>query len=162
MANLVFNFDDLGNKEKATKAAEKAFSKAGAASNTVLVSTHVEPKVKRTAGVSYREIKLTFQDSQIVVLRVKRTGDIYQVLLNKKIIPIANQDDHTKAVKEIIDTMARGRTAFQKKLAKIKPKLPPRMKTAAPKMEAALIEQRDSLKEAVDAAETELAEIRAS
>jgi len=158
MANLLFEFDDLGNKAKATKAAEKAFARAGAE----VASVHVEPKIKRTAGVTYREVALTFNDSQIVGLRIKRTGDIYQVLLNKKIVPITHQDNHTKAVAEIVALMERGRSAFQKKLVKVPVKMPDRVKTAAPKMEVALTERRDSLKGAVEAARVELEEIRAS
>ncbi|MCF7995424.1 MAG: hypothetical protein K9L88_11350 [Chromatiaceae bacterium] len=155
---LLFNFDDLGNKGKATKAVEKAFTRAG----VEVASVRADPKLKRTAGVSYRELLITFGDSQMVTLRIKRTGDIFQVLLNKKIVPITNQDDHTKAVSEIVALMERGRSAFQKKLAKIKPKLPERIKTAAPKMEVALTQQRDDLLEAVDAARTELETIRAA
>lgn len=155
---LLFNFDDLGNKDKATKAVEKAFTRAG----VEVASVRADPKLKRTAGVSYRELLITFGDSQMVTLRIKRTGDIFQVLLNKKIVPITNQDDHTKAVSEIVALMERGRSAFQKKLAKIKPKLPERIKTAAPKMEVALTQQRDDLLEAVDAARTELETIRAA
>lgn len=158
MTTLLFNFDDLGNKDKATKAVEKAFTRAG----LEVASVRVDPKLKRSAGVTYRELLITFNDSQMATLRIKRTGDIFQVLLNKKVVPIANQDDHAKAVGELVALVERGRSAFQKKLAKIKPKLPERIKTAAPKMEVVLVQQRDDLLEAIDAAQTELAAIRAA
>jgi len=155
-ANLLFSFDDLTRKDKAVKELEKHFKRAGANP----VSVDVDSRVKRTSGVSYREISLTFSDSQVVKLRIKRPGDIFQVMLNRKVMPMANQDDHAKAIGEIVQAMDRGRTAFQKRLAKAKVKLPKRMKTAAPRMETRLEEKRDALKEAVDDARQQLAELK--
>ena len=37
-------------------------------------------------------------DEERVVLRIKQSGDIFQVLLNGKVLPIKNQDDHVKAI----------------------------------------------------------------
>lgn len=157
-ANLLFSFDDLTRKDKAVKELEKHFKRAGANP----VSVDVDSRVKRTSGVSYREISLTFSDSQVVKLRIKRPGDIFQVMLNRKVMPMANQDDHTKAIGEIVQAMDRGRTAFQKRLAKAKVKLPKRMKTAAPRMEKRLEEKRDALREAVEDARQQLAELTAA
>jgi Asp-tRNA(Asn)/Glu-tRNA(Gln) amidotransferase A subunit family amidase len=155
-ANLLFTFEDLSNKDKAVKQALKYFSRAGAN----VVSNDVDPKIKRTSGISYREMSLTFADSQIVTLRIKQSGDIYEVKLNGKVIPIKNQDDHVKAVAEIVQKMDAGRTAFQKKLAKAQVKLPPTIKTAAPKMLQLLTEKRDHLKELIAEVRAEIAQIR--
>lgn len=84
MKSLLFSFADLSVKDKAAKEAMKYFSRAGAN----VVQQDVSTAVKRNAGVSYRELTLTFADSQKVTMRVKQTGDIFQVLLNNKLLPI--------------------------------------------------------------------------
>ncbi|MCO7216890.1 hypothetical protein [Halomonas sp. OfavH-34-E] len=155
-ADLLFSFDELNRKDKAVKQLEKHFTRAGAAP----VSVEVEPRIKRTSGVSYREVSLTFADSQVVKLRIKKPGDIFQVLLNKKVMPLRHQDDHPKAIGEIVKAMDSGRSAFQKRLAKAKVQLPKRMKTSAPRMEKRLEEKRDALKEAVEDARQQLAELK--
>ncbi|WP_445157656.1 defense against restriction DarA-related protein [Halomonas sp. E14] len=155
-ANLLFSFDDLSRKDKAVRDVEKYFRRAGANP----VSVDVDSRIKRTSGVSYREIGLTFSDSQVVKLRVKRPGDIFQVLLNRKVVPMANQDDHVKAIGEIVQAMDRGRTAFQRRLSRARVELPKRMKTAAPRMEKRLEAKRDALRDAVDDARQQLAELR--
>lgn len=156
VGNLLFSFDDLTQKDKSIKVLEKHLKRAGAN----VVSVDIEPRIKRSSGVSYREVSLTFSDSQMVKLRIKRPGDIYQVMLNRKVIPMTNQDDHAKAIGEIVQAMDRGRSAFQKRLAKAKVKLPKRMATAAPRMERRLEEKRDALKEAVEDARQRLAELK--
>lgn len=153
--NLLFSFDELTQKDKSIKVLEKHFKRAGAS----VVSVDIDPRIKRSSGVSYREISLTFSDSQVVKLRIKRPGDIYQVMLNRKVIPMTNQDDHAKAIGEIAKAMDSGRSAFQKRLAKAKVKLPKRMTTAAPRMEKQLEEKRDALKEAVEDARQQLSEL---
>ncbi|MCY1302736.1 hypothetical protein D9M70_524130 [compost metagenome] len=118
--------------------------------------------MRRTSGVSYRELVLTFADSQSVTLRIKQTGDIYQVLLNGKVRPIQSQDDHAKAIAEVVKAMDAGRSSFQQKLARAKAQLPPSIKTAAPRMEQVLTEKRDALREAIAEAKKELEGYRAA
>lgn len=154
---LVFTFDDLSSKDKAAKEAVKQFKKAGAA----VAQVDVGGNAKKTSGFAYRELFLTFTDSQIITMRIKESGDIYQVLLNKKIVPIRNQDDHTKAIKEMADMMARGRAAFQKRQAIKKVVMPSSIKTAAPKLEVALAERVQVLRSKVEQARTTLAELAA-
>lgn len=154
--NLVFSFNDMSVKDKAGKAIAKYFKRAGVS----IVSHDVDTKIKRSSGIKYREMLLTFADSQTIKLRIKETGDIYQVLLNNRLTPMKNQDDHVKAVAELAQKMDAGRTKFQQKLAKAKVKLPPKVKTAAPNMIKALTEKRDALKEAIADVEAQIAEIR--
>ncbi|MBK5646838.1 hypothetical protein [Acinetobacter proteolyticus] len=156
--NIIFKFDEISNKDKATKAVSSYFKKAGAE----IVQVDVSPSVKRTSGISFRELSLTFADSQIVVFRIKQSGDIYQALLNGKVKPMVNQDDHSAAITELVKAMELGRSAFQKKLAKAKVRLPSSIKTTVPNKEKLLIEKRDSLKEAIQEAEQQLAELRAA
>jgi hypothetical protein len=145
MKNLLFTFEDLSTKDKAVKQAARYFSRAGAS----IVQQDSPTAVKRTSGITYREMMLTFADSQTVVLRIKQSGDIFQVLLNGKVLPIKNQDDHVKAIAEIVQAMDAGRSKFQKVLAAAQIKPPAGIRTAAPKMEQVLTEKRDALKAAI-------------
>lgn len=151
---LLFSFDDLANEAKAKKARDaiiKEFTRAGITAineDGAAISADMS-KVKRTSGVSYREISITFVDSQKVVFRIKAPGDIYQVTVNGKLIPIHNQDDHKKAIAELIGVMDKDRSRVQKALLKTKVELPKTIRTAAPKMIEALTQQRDGLKEAI-------------
>ncbi|MCU8942254.1 hypothetical protein OE519_00530 [Pseudomonas aeruginosa] len=145
MKNLLFSFEDLSAKDKAAKQAARYFSRAGAN----VVQQDVPTAVKRSSGITYREMALTFADSQQVVLRIKQSGDIFQVLLNGKVLPIKNQDDHVKAIAEIVQAMDAGRSRFQKLLAAAQARPPAGIRTAAPKMEQVLTEKRDALKAAI-------------
>lgn len=142
MKNLLFSFEDLSAKDKAAKQAARYFSRAGAN----VVQQDVPTAVKRSSGITYREMALTFADSQQVVLRIKQSGDIFQVLLNGKALPIKNQDDHVKAIAEIVQAMDAGRSRFQKLLAAAQVRPPAGIRTAAPRMEQVLTEKRDALK----------------
>lgn len=145
MKNLLFSFEDLSAKDKAAKQAVRFFSRAGAN----VVQQDVPATVKRSSGITYREMTLTFADSQQVVLRIKQSGDIFQVLVNGKVLPIKNQDDHVKAIAEIVQAMDAGRSRFQKLLAAAQARPPAGIRTAAPKMEQVLAEKRDALKAAI-------------
>lgn len=151
-SKLLFNFDGMTGKDAATLEAKRFFSRAGAK----VVGADASGGVKRVAGVSYRELRLVFVDGQTVTLRIKQTGDIYQILVNDRAMPIKNQDDHPKGIEEIVKVLDAGRAAFQKKLAATLVKMPPGIRTAAPKMESILTERRDSLKEAIAAAQEKL------
>lgn len=152
MKNLLFSFEDMSAKDKAAKAVIRYFTKAGAE----VIAQDVDTRVKRTSGVSYREMTLTFDDSQQMILRVKQTGDIYQVLLNGKVVPVKNQDNHIKAVEELAAMVQSNRAKFQKALSRVKAEIPKSIKTAAPKLEAALSEKIEATKEAIRIVKEEL------
>lgn len=157
MKNLLFNFEEMASsKDKIAKIIGRQFGMAG----QNIVQTDISESTKRSSGVSFREMTLTFADSQAITLRVKQTGDIFQVLLNNKVIPIKNQDDHAKAVTEIAQNLDKGRAQFQKKLAATKVAVPKGIKTAAPKIEQVLTEKRDSLKEAIQAVNDEIGKLQ--
>ena len=158
MKNLLFSFEDLSAKDKAAKQAARYFSRAGAN----VVQQDVPTAVKRSSGITYREMTLTFADSQQVVLRIKQSGDIFQVLLNGKVLPIKNQDDHVKAIAEIVQAMDAGRSRFQKLLAAAQVRPPAGIRTAAPKMEQVLTEKRDALKSAIAAVRAEISGLTAA
>lgn len=156
-ATLIFDFFELSHKDSSIKAAKRYFAKAGA----TVTSVDVDAKVRRMAGQSYREVQFGFADSQTVSFGIKSTGDVYQVKVNGKLTPLKAQDDHAKAVVEIVAAMNKGRAKFQVALAKVKVDLPKAIRTAAPKMEQALREKIAAVDEAISAAQETLASLTA-
>lgn len=153
---LLFSFDDLSAKDKAVRQVRKEFQKLG---NTI-AQVDTPTQIKRQSGISYRLVNISFTDNQTVQFRVKKTGDIFQVKLNNKELPLRNQDDQKAALKEISQALDKGRSAFQKKLQKVRVELPKGARTAAPKMEKVLEERKQSLNEAIAEAEKRLKEIK--
>jgi hypothetical protein len=145
---LIFDFFELHDKDASIKKAQRFFEQAGA----TVTSVDVDAKVRRTAGVSYREVLFGFADSQTVQFGVKNTGDVYQVKVNGKLTPLKSQDDHLKAIAELVALMARGRSKFQIALAKVKVAVPSSIRTAAPAMEKILREQIANVDQAIEAA----------
>lgn len=157
--NLIFEFKDLETKQKQVqKKIENIFNAAG---KIKPVEIEIDGKTKRNNGISYKQIFCEFADSQTAIFKVKQTGDIFEVLLNKKILPIANQDNHRKAVGEVINAMEKGRSAFQKKLAKAKATLPPSVKSTIVSKQQAMDEKKAALLEAIQAVQSELDAVNA-
>ncbi len=156
--NILFTFEELTGKDKPTRELTRIFKRAG----VDVAQVDVNPSIKRTSGITYRELLLTFADSQQVVLRIKQTGDVYQILLNGKVMPLRAQDDHAAAVAEVVKAMDASRAAFQKKLTMVRPALPPSIRTAAPQMLQQLSKRRDDLAQAVQAVNEEITRIRAA
>lgn len=153
----LFPFDDLA-KPRSLERISKAFAKH----KLEPLSVEAVPGTKRTSGVSYREVHIAFSDSQIIKLRIKQSGDIFQVLQNGRPLPITAQNDHPKAVLEIINSLDAKRAAFQKAQARRKTKLPASVATAAPKLLAMLTQRRDDLIVTRDGLRETLAEITAA
>ena len=150
MKNQIFDFNSIATG-KPVKAIQQAFARAG----VPVISIDADGKAKRTAGVSYKALTLTFADSQKVELAIKQSGDVYRVSLNGSVVPLKNPDDHAKAVGEIAKMLDAGRAKFQAKMARTKVDLPKGIKTAAPKMEQQLAAQIQEL-------DTKIAERRAT
>lgn len=127
---LIFNYEDLAT-DKAAKSAAKALGRSG--SN--VVNIEVDPRIRRSSGVPYREMSFTIADGQLVTVSVKQTGDIFQVKLNGATKPIKEQHDQEKAISEISDYITNNSKAFQKKQAAQKVALPPSIRSAAVKTE---------------------------
>lgn len=154
MKNLLFNFADMGgNKDRVTKSIVRTFQRAGAS----VIQVHLPSNVKRTSGITYREMSLSFADGQVVAFLVKQTGDIFQVKLNGKLFPIKEQEDQARAIGEIARAMNASRAKFQAALAKTRVMLPSGIRTAAPRMEVALQEKIKSLDEAIELVNEEIA-----
>lgn len=133
MDNII-DFADLTVGNKAVKRIAQAFTRAGAP----VVSIDVDPKTQRSSGVSFRNLHLTFADSQKVTLSIKQSGDIWRTLINGAVVPLKAQDDQKKAVAELVKLLDAGRAKHQAKMARVKAELPKGIRTAAPRMEVAL------------------------
>jgi len=133
MAELLFDFDNPADAKRSLKRVSQAMLRAG----QPVVSSDFDAKVKRTAGVSYRQAMLTLASGQTVGLMIKLTGDVYRVLLNGAVLPIKNQDG-LKAIAEIAAAAERNQAKFQKAQARKLAALPKSIRTAAPRMEQAL------------------------
>lgn len=155
--DFLISFDDLKAGNKALGKLAQAFRRAGAA----VATTDTDPRTRRTSGVNYRQVQITFTDNQTVTLGVKTSGDIFEVKVNGAVLPIKNQGDQRKAVGEIVKALDAGRAKFQAKLARQKVALPQGITTAAPRMEQKLAEASAELDNRIAAAEARVAELRA-
>ena len=139
--DFLISFDDLKAGSAAVKRLVQAFTRAGA----TVASSDIDPKTRRTSGVNYRQVLITFTDNQKVLLGVKTTGDIFEVRVNGAALAIKNQDNQIKAVGEIAKALDAGRAKFQAKMARTKVALPKSITTAAPRMEQRLQEAETTL-----------------
>lgn len=155
--DTLISFDDLKAGAKALKKLAQAFMRAG----TPVAATDVDPKTKRTSGINFRQVLLTFADNQKVQLGIKTTGDIFEVKVNGSVLPIKAQDDQRKAVGEIVKALDAGRAKFQAKLARQKVALPKGITTAAPKMEQKLAQASSDLDAQITTAKARVNELRA-
>jgi hypothetical protein len=159
MDKNLFNFEDMA--KSGLKTAKKIADKFKKLNVPVAGQPAIDAKVRRSSGISYREITIVFKDSQKVVLRVKQTGDIYQVLLNGRDIPIKHQDDQNKAIVEVANALNARRSAFQKTLAKVRVPIKSRGVTVTKKaLVIKLTERSAELSEAISDAEVELAAVK--
>lgn len=158
MKNLIFDFSSTSGKDKAIKQAVAEFKKNGAS----VVDSTVDQNATRRAGVTFRYIHFTFADGQRVSFGIKNTGDVFEVKVNGKVRPIKNQDSHGDAIKEVAEFMDKGRSAFQKALARIKTVLPPSIRISRAKLHQLKVEKRDSLKAAIAQVEAQILELQAA
>lgn len=156
--DFLLTFDDLKAGNNALKKLVQAFTRAGAP----VATTDVDPKTKRSSGVSYRVVHMGFVDNQTIQLHVTSSGDIAQVKLNGSAVPIKNQNDQRKAVGELVALLEAGRAKFQEALAQKPAALPKTIKTAAPKMEAALQERLQAVEAQLGEAKAELEELKSA
>jgi hypothetical protein len=128
----------------------------------VVIDVSSDGKTRRIAGISYREVTYTFADSQSLALRIKATGDVYEVRINGKVTPVKSQDDPAKAVAELLGMLDKTRDRHQKRLAALAMKPPDGAKTAAPKLRDALASQIAEVETQITAAAEELAALQAA
>lgn len=153
---VVIDYKAMSIDEKGVKEVVRSFKKKG----SEIVAIDVPGIVKKSSGVAYKEVSLSFADSQIVTLRVSEKNAVFQAVLNGRVVPIKNQDNLEKAVIELIDMMDAGRKAFVKKLEARKMEVPQKATTSTSALRAELQAKRDGLKDSVESLERELSELR--
>ena len=150
MDNTLFTWDELSeNPKTAPKKLLNAFKHTGAQ----IVASWVEGKIKRENGVSYRQICLVFADSQQITLRVKQTGDVFQVRLNKKVMALKEQNDIKQAIIEIIKLVDQNTRKFQRTLTQKRISLPSGMKSTIKRKEIVLAEREKELDQRIEEAQ---------
>lgn len=109
---LLFDIKNLSTEADSMKRMIDMFSMLG----ENLRKHSVDKALKRSAGITYKEVSLFFGDAQTVTFSIKQTGDIWKVKLNNKQIALRNQDAHKPeaVVQEIAQKIKAGRTAYQK------------------------------------------------
>ncbi|MDF0506603.1 hypothetical protein POK33_38275 [Burkholderia cenocepacia] len=157
MKNLIFDIYTLSHKDKSVSAAKRAFARAGAE----VVTVDVDGKTKKTLGIEYREVQFSFADSQTIRFGVNASGDVAQVKLNGKSVPLKNPDDHGAAIDELVGMMVKGRSKFQAALARAKVALPPAIRSAAPKIEQVWRDKHAAIDEAIGEATHRRDELKA-
>ena len=77
---------------------------------------NVEAKntAKRANGVLQKDFTMEFQDGQKIQIFVKGDGAIFQVKLNKKVIPIRNTTNLDRAVEEMVGALQKNASAFDR------------------------------------------------
>ncbi len=157
--NLLIDFDGLAsNPTNALRKVTAMLQRSG----LTAIGIESDGRSKRIAGVSFREAFITFADSQKLTLRVKATGDVYEVRINDKVTPIKAQDDAGAAVKEIAALLDLNRAKFQKRMAAVRMNTPEGVKTAAPSLRKQLETQSAELDVAIADAREELASLQAA
>lgn len=143
------------NEKTAPKELLKVLKRAGAE-----IAQSSVGKAKRENGVSFKPIFIVFADSQLLELRVKETGDFYQVRLNKAVLPIKNQDDEKLAAAEIVKKVEANSTKFQKMQARKKVKFPTGLKSTLTKKIETLKERLTELDGQIKEATTKRDELK--
>lgn len=116
---LLFDIKNLSTEADSLKRLIDMFAMLG----ETLVNHDIDKNLKTSdvdENFKYKNVRLTFADSQTVTFSIKQTGDIFKVKLNNKLIALRNQDAHKPeaVVQEIAQKIKAGRTAYQKALAK--------------------------------------------
>lgn len=103
-------FDFAQFDVKGVEPIKKAFEQAG----LTVIDVEATNRAARRAGYQVKSATFHFADGQKVVMMLKNdgdgNGDIYQVKLNSRVVPVKNVDDMDKAVGEIA-TMAGANSA---------------------------------------------------
>lgn len=156
MKTITFDFENPSARARSIREVSKEFAKVGAQ----VITSEVDAQTTRRAGITFRNLNLTFADGQTVTLGVKATGDVFEVRINGKVTPLRQQDDHRKAILEIATKMEIGRAKFQAALARVRVPLPPSIRTSRTTMLAVKTAKRDELVEAIGLAKAQYAEIK--
>lgn len=71
-------------------------------------------RAKRESGFLLKDFTITFADGQKMLVRVKSDGTVFQVKLNKKVVPIKHVDNMDKAIGEMVDYVQENAKAYER------------------------------------------------
>lgn len=97
MAQVALNFD------KMTKAGLMPLVKKFERWHVEVADIEATNKPKRESGLQIKSATFVFKTGQRLEVKVKNDGTVFQVKLNKKVVPIRHVDDMDKAIIEIVD-----------------------------------------------------------
>lgn len=153
MKDLSFNFETPSEKDKAVKQLVKLF----AGQKAKVVDVKVDRKPSTRAGTKYRNVALTFDDSQRITIGFTESGDVFEARINGKMQPLTHQDDAEKTVEELARLLGTKRQAFQRAMLRVKLPTAPSARTSKQAQLLQKIEKRDALKEVIESKKEELA-----
>lgn len=105
-----FDYDNF--TEQGLKDVTKEFESNG----LNVVSVDADNRPKRQSGVQTKRAVFTFDDGQTTTLQATSHGTIFQVRLNRKVLPVRNVDDLKKAIGEIADKVKANTKSYRRNL----------------------------------------------
>lgn len=147
MASVVFDFAKLvGGKDKRQIGRIVAFFERYGCPVKAEGGVVVDDKTTRKSGMTTVGMTFYMADDQTVTLKVKQSGDIFEVQINGRAVPVTAQDATDQAIKEVCERLNKGRAAFVKKQAKqATPDLPEPKKGEAPATLATRVKQKQAV-----------------
>jgi len=92
-------FDFANFDEKGLSGVKEAFERAG----VTVIDLEASNRSRRMSGFATKSATFYFEDGQTITLRIKGDGDVFQVKLNSRVVPIRN----VHSMKEAVGEMAR-------------------------------------------------------
>lgn len=92
---VTFDFDNFD--ESGLAGVKREFEQAGA----TVIDIEASNRARRQSGYATKMARFHFQDGQTITLRIKGDGDVYQVQLNSRVIPIQAVDNRKAAIEEM-------------------------------------------------------------
>lgn len=105
---VTFDFDNFD--EKGLQPAVKQFESAG----LPVVDIQASNRSRRMSGFATKSASFYFEDGQSITLRVKGDGDVFQVKLNSRVIPIQQVDSMKGAIQEMVRMASANAPAWKK------------------------------------------------
>lgn len=79
-----------------------------------VASVEAPNRARRESGFLLKDATFVFEDGQKMLVRVKSDGTVFQVKLNKKVVPIRHVDDMDKAIIEMVDYVQENAKAYER------------------------------------------------
>ena len=105
---VTFDFDNFD--EKGLEPVKRDFERAG----LTVIDIEATNRSRRQSGFATKTARFHFQDGQTITLRIKGDGDVFQVQLNSRVVPIANVDNRKKAIEEMARMASANAPAWKK------------------------------------------------